>query len=107
MSWVGSFPPPPTAVDNAQQDATMALAMCKDLELRLQRLEYIIRKIEEAHPDIAKTSCAECKYLYYGKTVGRGATDEPVMLCRKRRDTLDRVWSVDGSGCYKWERRKR
>ena len=73
---------------------------------RLDRIEYIIHRIEEIKPDIAEINCAGCKYLFYGKRIGVGATDDPIPLCGLKK-RINRCAETDGRGCYKWRRRKK
>ena len=101
---------PPTRLDYVAHDASEALREIAELEERLKRVEYIIRRIEEIKPDLAETSCAGCRFLIYGTRIGKDAPDGKISLCAKRikRGFLnERDKEADGSGCYEWESRHR
>lgn len=98
--------PPAERIDYVAHDVSMLQDDVCDLRERLEKAEYMLRRLSLKFPDdLSKTDCAGCKYIMYGRSYGDGKSGELELVCGNKPYWWSEYRPI-GNGCYKWERRK-
>lgn len=101
---------PPTFEESVRDDFNKVFWHIYRMEDRIAELEYLVHRLEVKFPEIKEKNCAGCKYLEYGKRVGRERHGEVVPMCTHCPSTYElrggQLTSLkDTDGCFYWRRR--